>query len=145
MRGFLFQDPTLSKAQSFYRKEIHLPLMFSSCSRLVGRERGTRWAGRRSLVFGRGAASQVMSPHSLRVPLQAPPPPRRPPAPLHRTRSGGFRTTKGHTAPNDVWVTALPSASGRTTSPGSLRARPALSYLRPKRVPEPSARCQASK
>lgn len=98
MSWFLFQDPTLSKPQSFYRKEIYLPFTFSYCSRPLGREGGTRWAGPRSLVFGRGAESQVISsPHSGRVPLQSPP--RRPPAPLRRTSNGGFRTTEGHTAP----------------------------------------------
>lgn len=45
-------------------------------------------------VFGRGAASQLISPHSRGVPLQTLPPPRYPTVPLPRTAAGGFQTAK---------------------------------------------------
>ena len=93
-------------------------------------------------VFGRRAPSQVTSPRNpaeCRCELRPHPNNFSPLSPHSRRRLSSDRMPPGH---NSKRPAALPPAAGWTTSPGRPRARPAHSHLRPKRIPELSARFQ---
>lgn len=113
--------------------------MFSSRTRIMGREGGTE-LGRPAVltVFGWGASFQISAPHSSRVQLRTPPPLRRPPACSPHSQ----RQISDDQRPPcyKVGDTALPPM--KLQVPAAPAQRPSLSHLRPKRVPELSARLQ---
>lgn len=122
-----------------------LSLLCPLCSLLAGGEGGARRAGPRSLQCLGGEPrprGSRLTPAGFRCKPRPCPGVLQPP--FLASRWPISEDQKPH-CPNSVGATALPPASGGTTSPGSPRARPAPSHLRPKRVPEPSARRQASK
>lgn len=91
--------------------------------------------------FAQGVLSHATFPLTQRSAV-ANPAPTRPLQPLFSPHSR-LRLSEDQRPPslNSAGVTALPLEAGQTTSPGSHGGEPPTP-LHPKRIPEPSARCQ---
>lgn len=127
-------------AQALYIKTF--PSTFLSDTLLVRRDGGTRRASPWSRASGLAASFQTLSPpHPCRVPPRIQSPSTCPPYSLLRTHGGGLQMIKGHLATTSRTRHFRPRPA-QLQVPAAPAPRSALSHLRPKRVPELSARRQ---